>query len=91
MWGHPHGWGTCGAGTLTLAAPFYHPVERSRCRGPMKSLTWLLLTWWDENGIVGSSSRRSDFRNLVPKHSPFPFISPYLCLLLGNVTMSGEK
>ena len=41
----------------------------------MKSLTWLVLTWRDENGIVGSSSRRSDFRNLVAKHPPFPLIS----------------
>ena len=91
MCGHPHGWGTCGAGTLIVAAPFYHPVERSRCRGPMKSLTWLLLTWWDENGTVGSSSRRSDFRNSVPKHPPFPCISPCVRPLLKKVTMSREK
>ena len=47
----------------------------------MKSLTWLVLTWRDENSIVGSSSRRSDFRNLVAKHPPFPLIFTYMRLL----------
>ena len=57
----------------------------------MKSLTWLVLTWRDQNGVDGSSSRLSGFGNFVSKNSPFPFIFPYVCLLLKNVTMSREK
>ena len=41
----------------------------------VKSLTWLVLTWRDENGVVGSSSRRKGLGNFVAKPPPFPFIS----------------
>ena len=57
----------------------------------MEMLIWRVLTWRDENGMVGSSFGRSDFRNSVAKHPPFPFICPCVRLLLKNVTMSREK
>ena len=35
----------------------------------MKSLTWLVLTWRDENGVVGSSSHRGGFGKFVGETS----------------------
>ena len=59
--------------SLSSWAPFSKKV---RTLSPsMKSLPWLVLTWQDEIGIVGSSFRRSDFQNLVAKHPPFPLFS----------------
>ena len=37
-----------------------------------------VLTWQDEKGIVGRSSRLSDFRNLDAKHPPFTYMYVYI-------------
>ena len=36
----------------------------------MKSIPWLVLTWRVEQGIVGSSSRRTDFQNFILSTRP---------------------